>query len=131
MADDIDQKTAETAKLYFNGVPGERPFELWKAFDKSLAKEFSRFITGRLYARQVLPHTTRQLVTTAALTALGKLDELKLHLHAGRNVGVPAKELAEAIFQTGVYAGVPAMNGGLSTLREVLQERGEWPIDNG
>ncbi len=129
MSDDVVEKTKKTATLYFKGVEGEKPFDLWRAFDKDLARDFSLFITGRMYAREKIPHTTRQLVTVAALTALGQSDELKLHILAALNVGCRPQEIAEAIFQTAVYAGVPAMNTGLKTLRSVLQERDLWPLD--
>lgn len=128
MSDEITRKTAETAKLYFEGVEGERPYDLWRAFDKGLAKDLSLFITGQMYARQVLPHPVRQFVTVAALTVLERTEELELHLQAGLNVGCKPRELAEAIFQTAVYGGVPAMNQGLKALRRVLEARGQWPI---
>ena len=127
MSQDLKQKTAHTAELYFSGVEGERPYDLWRSFDKGLARDLSLFITGQMYARQVLPHPTRQLVTVAALTVLEKTEELELHLHAALNVGCTPRELAEAIFQTAVYGGVPAMNQGLKALRAVLERRGQWP----
>src|SRR5690606_9522075 len=43
----IVEKTRETAALYFKDAAGEKPFELWKAFDKELARELSLFITGQ------------------------------------------------------------------------------------
>ncbi len=129
MSDELKKKTAQTAALYFEGVTGEVPYKLWSQFDRGLAKEFSLFITGRMYSREVIDHPSRQLVAVAALTALGKTDELKLHLHAGLNVGIEPRHLAEAIFQTGVYAGVPAMNDGLKTLRTLLKELDRWPIE--
>jgi len=58
------EKTKNTAELYFKGVTGKRPFDLWKSFDKNLAKELSLFITGRMYAREKIPHKTRQLSDT-------------------------------------------------------------------
>lgn len=129
MTDDTVEKTRRTAALYFEGVSGEKPFDLWLAFDKPLAKDLSLFITGRIYAREKIPHTTRQLVTVAALTALGQPEELKLHIHAAMNVGCSAKEIAEVIFQTAVYAGVPATNTALKALRSVLEAKGMWPLD--
>jgi 4-carboxymuconolactone decarboxylase len=126
---DITEKTKKTAALYFKDVDGEKPFELWKAFDKDLAKDLSLFITGQMYAREKIPHPTRQLVTVAALTVLSRLEELKLHIHAALNVGCTPQEIAEVIFQTAVYGGVPATNQALKTLRSVLQEKGMWPLD--
>ncbi len=36
-----------------------------------------------------------------------------------------AIEIAEVIFQTSIYGGVPAANTALSVLKDVLEERGE------
>jgi len=71
---DIVAKTKKTAELYFKDVKGERPFDLWRSFDKDLAKDLSLFITGQMYAREKIPHKTRQLITVAALTVLSRPD---------------------------------------------------------
>jgi len=36
--------------------------------------------------------------------------------------------VAEVIFQTATYAGIPVVNSALKALREVLQGRDLWPI---
>ena len=128
MSDDVLKKTTETAALYFKDVSGEKPYELWKSFDRGMARDLSMFITGQMYAREVLPHPVRQMVAVATLTVLEKTDELELHLQAAINVGCKPRELAEVIFQTAVYGGVPAMNQGLKVLRKVLDDQGLWPL---
>ncbi len=127
MSKEIVEKTKKTAELYFKGISQEKPFELWRAFDKDLSKELSLFITGRMYAREKIPHKTRQLATIAALTALSRQEELKLHILAAFNVGCEWEEIAEVIFQTFTYAGIPVVNAALKTLREAMVERGIWP----
>ena len=122
-------KTKQTAARYFKGVEGEKPFELWRSFDKDLARDMSLYITGTMYSREKIPHTTRQLVTVAALTVLERPDELKLHIEAALNVGCQPKQISEVMFQTSVYGGVPAMNTALKVLRTVLEEKGLWPLD--
>ncbi len=118
------KKTGETAELYFSTVKNEeKPYALWKHFDPDFAKDLSLFITGRVYSREKIPHTTRQLVTVSALTVLVRPEELKLHIHAALNVGCSREEVAEVIFQTGIYGGVPAVNTALKVLKEVLEER--------
>ncbi len=129
MQEDLKTKTAQTAKTYFDGYPDERPFDLWRSFDKGLAKDLSLFITGQMYGREKIPHRTRQLITVAALTVLERTEELKLHLYAALNVGCEPKEVAEVIFQCGIYGGMPVVNQALKILREVLQEKGRWPLD--
>lgn len=121
---DIAKKTGETAKLYFSTVKDEdKPYNLWRFFDKDLARDMSLYITGQMYAREKIPHTTRQLITVAALTVLSKPEELALHIHAALNVGCTKEEIAEVIFQTSVYGGVPAANTALAALKKVLEER--------
>ncbi len=127
MTREIIEKTKKTAELYFKDVSGEKPFELWQAFDRGLARDLSLFITGQMYAREKIPHKTRQLVTVAALTVLSRLDELRLHIQAALNVGCRPDEIAEVIFQTAIYGGVPATNSALKTLKSVLEEKGLWP----
>jgi len=117
MNEDLKTKTAKTAKLYFEGYPDERPFELWRSFDKGLAKDLSLFITGQMYARQRIPHQTRQLITVAALTVLDRPDELKLHIYAALNVGCTPQEVAELMFRCVIYGGMPLVNCALRVLR--------------
>lgn len=128
MAEDIVAKTKKTAELYFKDVNDERPYELWRAFDKDLARDLSLFITGQMYAREKIPHQTRQLITVSCLTVLSRLDELRLHIQAALNVGCTPEDIAEVIFQTAIYGGVPATNAALKTLKSVLVERGMWPL---
>jgi len=127
---EIVEKTKQTAELYFSGVKDEKPFELWRAFDKGLAKDLSLFITGQMYAREKIPHKTRQLITIASLTVLSRLEELKLHIQAALNVGCTPAEIAEVIFQTFTYGGMPATNSALKTLKAVMEEKGLWPPEN-
>ncbi len=127
----LTKKTKETARALFSGpVDVPVPYRLWKAFDPELAKDLSLFITGGLYSRTVLSLGERQVVAVAALAALQKSEELKIHLHGALNVGVEPKRLAEVIFQIGIYAGFPAVNGALETLKDVLVSRGQWPPDD-
>jgi 4-carboxymuconolactone decarboxylase len=127
LSQDLIAKAKETAELYFKDVKGERHFTLWRAFDKGLPKDLPLFIIGQMYAREKIPHPTRQLVTVAALTVLSRPEELRLHIQAALNVGCLPSEIAEVIFQMAIYGGVPTTNGALKILREVMQERGLWP----
>ena len=130
MTEDLKSRTARTASLYFENYTGERPFDLWRSFDKDLARELSMFITGQMYARERIPHATRQLITISALTVLERSAELKLHINAALNVGCKPKEIAEVIFQCGIYGGMPVVNQGLKVLRSTLTERGMWPLES-
>lgn len=123
------QQTQETARTLFGkGIRMDPPYLLWKAFDRDLANDFSMFITGNLYSRTVLTLPERQMAACAMLAALRAGQELKLHLNAALNVGCDPKKLAEILFQVATYAGMPAVNEALAVYKEVLTERGEWPL---
>ncbi|MEN6466709.1 MAG: carboxymuconolactone decarboxylase family protein [Syntrophaceae bacterium] len=127
--DSVRKKTQETAtKLFGKGIKMDPPYLMWREFDKDLANDFSKFITGNLYSRTVLSLPERQAVACAMLAALRATGELKLHVNAALNVGCNPKKLAEIFFQVATYAGMPAVNEALEVYKEVLKERGEWPI---
>jgi 4-carboxymuconolactone decarboxylase len=129
MDDELRKKTQETAnKLFGKGIKMDPPYLTWKEFDKDLANEFSLFITGKLYSRMVLTLPERQMAACAMLAALRATDELKLHVNAALNVGCDPRKMAEIFFQLAPYAGMPAVNEALRVYRNVLKERGEWPI---
>ncbi len=129
MSDDVNKKTQETAtKLFGKGIKMDPPYLMWRQYDKDLANDFSRFITGNLYSRTVLTLPERQMAACAMLAALRATGELKLHVNAALNVGCDPRKLAEIFFQVATYAGMPAVNEALEVYREVLKERGEWPI---
>ena len=129
MSDDVVKRTQETAKKLFGaGMKMDPPYLMWREFDKDLANDFSKFITGNLYSRTVLTLPERQMVACAMLAALRATGELKLHVNAALNVGCDPKKLAEIFFQVATYAGMPAVNEALEVYRDVLKERGEWPL---
>jgi len=127
--DALRKKTQETAKkLFGKGIKMDPPYFMWKEFDRDLANDFSLFITGTLYSRTVLTLPERQMAACAMLAALRAGDELRLHVNAALNVGCDPKKLAEVFFQVAPYAGMPAVNEALEVFRDVLKERGEWPV---
>jgi 4-carboxymuconolactone decarboxylase len=129
MDEELRKKTQETAhQLFGKGIRMDPPYLTWKEFDKDLANDLSLFITGKLYSRKVLTLPERQMVACAMLAALRATDELKLHVNAALNVGCDPRKITEIFFQLAPYAGMPAVNEALQVYRDVLKERGEWPL---
>jgi 4-carboxymuconolactone decarboxylase len=127
--DEARKRTQDTARrLFGKGIQMDPPYLMWKEFDRDLANDFSKFITGNLYSRTVLTLPERQMAACAMLAAIRAGDELRLHVNAALNVGCDPRKLAEVFFQVATYAGMPAVNEALSVYRDVLKERGEWPL---
>jgi 4-carboxymuconolactone decarboxylase len=86
------------------------------------------FAYGDLYGRPALDLPQRQLVTVAALTAMGNArPQLRFHAAGALNVGCSPTELIETLIHLAVYAGFPAALNAIFVLQEVLQERGAMP----
>lgn len=88
--------------------------------------DFQRFITetawGTVWARPGLDRKTRHLITLAVLAAMGKENELALHIRATRQTGVTADEMKELCMQVAIYAGVPAANTAVAIAKKVYAE---------
>jgi 4-carboxymuconolactone decarboxylase len=107
-------------------VLGEDHVELAEANKSDFDADFQRFITetawGSVWGRSGLEIKTRQLLTIAMLAALGKHEELALHVRATRNTGVTRHEVKEALMQVAVYAGIPAANAAFAVAKRVYAE---------
>jgi len=90
---------------------------------------FQRFITetawGTLWADETLDRRTRSLITIAILAALGRHEELALHLRATTNTGATPDEVRAALMHVAVYAGVPAANSAFAAAKAILASNAE------
>jgi 4-carboxymuconolactone decarboxylase len=95
-------------------VLGETHVNRSMADPNAFNADFQQFITevawGSVWARPGLDRRTRSLVTIGVLAALGRTDELALHLRASKNAGATPDEVKEALMQVAAYAGIPAAN---------------------
>lgn len=88
-----------------------------------LAELTDEVLFGDVWARPGLSPRDRSLITVAALTALGRADQLRSHLGLALNNGVTQEELAEVATHLAFYAGWPAGMSAATTLKQVLDER--------
>jgi 4-carboxymuconolactone decarboxylase len=82
----------------------------------------TRYAWGGVWTRDGLDRRTRSAITLAVLTALGREQELELHVRAARRNGLTPEEIGEVLLHTGVYAGVPAANAAYAIAQRVLEE---------
>jgi 3-oxoadipate enol-lactonase/4-carboxymuconolactone decarboxylase len=55
--------------------------------------------------------------------ALGRTEELELHLRAALRNGLTAEEIKKVLLQGAIYCGVPAANSAFAVAQRVLGER--------
>jgi 4-carboxymuconolactone decarboxylase len=120
MADERFEAGMQVRREVLGAEHVERSWARATDFDR----DWQRFVTegawGSVWARPGLDRRTRSLLTVAILAALGRQEELALHLRASQNIGVDPAEIREALLQVAVYGGVPAANSAFATARSVL-----------
>jgi 4-carboxymuconolactone decarboxylase len=89
-----------------------------------LTEPFQDFITrcawGGVWTRPGLGRDVRSAITLAVLTALGRENEIEMHVRAARRNGLSTAEIGEVLLHTAVYAGVPAANAALAIAQRAL-----------
>ncbi|MDE2434406.1 MAG: carboxymuconolactone decarboxylase family protein [Burkholderiales bacterium] len=107
------------------GVAHPSIVESMKDIAPDLADLAIRFVYGDVYDRSGLTLRERQLITVAALAALGNArPQLKFHLLGALNVGCTASELVALMIHLVVYAGFPSGLNGVFALKEAFAEKG-------
>jgi 4-carboxymuconolactone decarboxylase len=90
-----------------------------------IAPDFARmtieFGFGEVWAREEqLDLRSRAVATVAMLAALGRQQQLAIHIANARHLGLTRDELVEVMTHVAVYAGWPAAVSGLATAAEVF-----------
>lgn len=80
-----------------------------------------RVLFDEVWERDGLSKRDRSLVTIAALTALGKTEQLPFHLGYARQNGVTDEELKEALLQLAFYAGWPNGMAATTVLKNIVE----------
>lgn len=108
---ELDPKALDSLNILEKVVPG-------------LARVIVEYEFCDIYTRPGLDLKTRQLVTIAALTALGHaVPQLRVHTEYALNAGATQQEILEVIIQTAPFVGFPAIINALKMAKEVCDAR--------
>ena len=122
----MDDNKFEHGMKIRRAVLGDAHVDRAEANKTPFDADFQRFITesawGSVWTRPGLDRRTRHLITLAMLAALGKEDELAMHIRSTQNTGVTQEELKEVFLQVAIYAGVPSANTAFSLAKRVYAE---------
>jgi 4-carboxymuconolactone decarboxylase len=82
----------------------------------------TRYAWGEIWNRPGLGRRERSMITIAVLAALGRDEELAMHIRAALRNGVTPPEISEVLLHLAVYAGVPASNRAFAVAARVLAD---------
>jgi 4-carboxymuconolactone decarboxylase len=103
----------------------DRSFERTTDLTRDFQDLITRYAWGDVWSRPGLDRRTRSCMTLTALIALGRENELAMHLRAAIRNGLTREEISEVLIQSAVYCGVPAANGAFAIAQRVLDEPDE------
>src|SRR5688572_25120213 len=119
-----DESRLDAGRRVRRAVLGDAHVDRAQAAATEFDAPFQQFITetawGTVWADDALDGRTRSLVTIAILAALGRHEELALHLRATANTGATPGDVRAALMHVAVYAGVPAANSAFALAKDIL-----------
>ena len=107
----------------------DRAIERTTPFTADFQDLITRYAWGEIWARPGLDRRTRSCITLATLVALGREEELAMHVRAALRVGLTPDEIKEVLLHSAIYCGVPAANGAFAVAQRVLDEVGQTSSD--
>jgi 4-carboxymuconolactone decarboxylase len=89
-------------------------------FNRDFQDLITRYAWGEIWTRPGLDRRTRSCITIMALIALGRDDELAMHVRAAVRNGLTPDEIKEVILHAAIYCGVPAANSAFQIAQRAL-----------
>lgn len=119
MANELENKGKEIRTRLWGEQGFKSVDEFLKKFDPGFAKFLNEQLFGEIWNRPGLPTKARSMITVAVLMALGRGQELRLHMRGALNLGITPEELREIIVHVSQYSGVPTAIEGIRAFTEV------------
>lgn len=108
-------------------IDGDGGTKVIQSLDKvapDLGKYIIEFAFGDIYTRPTLTLQEREMITiTSLLTAGGCEAQLRVHLNAALNVGMPREKIVETFIQCIPYVGFPRVLNAINVAKEVFASR--------
>lgn len=100
----------------------DRAVERTTDFTGEFEDLITRYAWGEIWTRPGLDRKTRSCMTLTALVALGRNEELAMHIRAALRNGLTPDEIKEVLLQAAIYCGVPAAHSAFAVAQRVLDE---------
>lgn len=119
MADDARQEGLAVRSQLWGEKAAKAGDEFLNSFDPDFGNFLNEQLFGKIWTRPGLPIKTRSMITMAAVMALGRGAELRVHMRGALNLGITEAEIKEMIFHLSQYSGVPTAVEAIRAFKEV------------
>jgi 4-carboxymuconolactone decarboxylase len=124
MSDDAYERGMKVRREVLGDEHVDKSIERTTAYTKDFQDFITRYAWGEVWSRPGLDRRSRSCIAMTALVAIGRFDELGMHIRAARRNGLSPEEIGEVLLQCAVYCGVAAANSAFHVFQRVLDEDG-------
>jgi 4-carboxymuconolactone decarboxylase len=104
------QKGLKLRRQLFGSDAVEQRMQAFGAFGEPLQNMINAYAYGDVWSRPAVPPATKSLAVVAMLAALGRSDELRVHLKGALANGCKQDEIRDILLLVAIYCGIPAAN---------------------
>jgi 4-carboxymuconolactone decarboxylase len=123
MTDSAHERGMKVRREVLGDVHVDRAIDRTTEHTADFQDFITRYAWGEIWSRPGLDRRTRSCITITALVALGRFDELEIHIRSAQRNGVANEEIKEVLLHCAVYCGVPAANSAFAVFQRVLDEQ--------
>ena len=123
MSEELDQDGLDVRRAVLGDAHVDRAIERTTDFTAPFQEFITRYAWGGVWTREGLDRRTRSVITLSVLTALGRENEIAMHVRAALRNGLTPEEIGEVFIHTAIYAGVPAANSAFAIAQKVIEEQ--------
>jgi 4-carboxymuconolactone decarboxylase len=123
-SDELYEAGMEVRREVLGDAHVDRSLDAATEFTAPFQEFITRHVWGAVWTREGLDRRTRSVITLSVLTALGRENEIPLHVRGALRNGLTPEEIREILIHTAAYAGVPAANAAFALAQRVLAEDG-------
>jgi 4-carboxymuconolactone decarboxylase len=125
MKDKLFERGLKVRKQVLGAAYVKRQLAGADAFSIPMQELVTKSAWGMVWSRPGLPRKVRSMLNIAMLVALGKAEELELHMDGAIRNGVTKKEIGEILLHSAIYCGYPAALGGFRVARQYFAVHGK------
>jgi 4-carboxymuconolactone decarboxylase len=121
---DLHDKGLKLRREMFGRDAVEQRMTAFGAFGEPLQNMINAYAYGDIWSRPALPLKTKSLAAIAMTAAIGRANELRVHVNGALTNGCTADEIRDILLLVALYCGIPAAIEGHRVALDVLRERG-------
>ena len=121
---DLSEKGLKLRREMFGDAAVEQRMKAFGAFGEPLQNIINAYAYGDIWSRSALPMRTKSLAMIAMMAAVGRPNELRVHVKGALANGCTTEQIQEILLLVAMYCGIPLANEAHRVAVDLLRESG-------